>query len=426
MTTHGELILVPRESARGIQEAKASRGTLFLARDSVNSLLGVAGWTDGDVKYLPRGRGSPSHAIWNARLSDEGNWYRARRALHKEYPILLRRVEILPRALFNSTLLAPPYPRDAEGAFVVTRAEGTAPENEWAAWRVTDRGVAPMLIEVVPSEDTDPLQGLAAHWRPIDDLARAHVMVVGLGSIGSAAAQALAMFGLGRLTLIDDDRLRWRNLARHQNSSRELGMYKVDSMAQAIRTRWPGTSVEPHRLNVIYDANMVRPMIDECSLVLCAADGVAPRRVVSHVCRLAVKPSVLVCVLLDGLVGELLRLRPWSNRGCLLCQRADLVREGAMDPEPALDADYGTGTAERPMTAVGSDLVLMGQLAAKLSVDTILESKGHFAERVVDDHAVVGLHRDLAAPAPFDLAAGQVHWRPVGPPRPGCPTCEAE
>jgi hypothetical protein len=418
-----ELILLPDASARGIRESRADRGTVFLARDDVNGLLGVMGWGVGEARYLLSGRDSTPHPIWTAGLSHEGGWYEAHEALHEAYPRLMRWGEALHREVFERTLRAPLRARDADGAMVITHASGAAArEGEWAAWRVSEQ-VSPMLLEVIPGQDADPLQVVADHWMPLHELARARVMVVGLGSIGSAAAHALAMFGVGTLILIDDDRLLWRNLARHQNGAREIGLYKVDAVAQAIRARWPGTQVEPNRLNVIHDANTIRPMMDQCRLVLCAADGVASRRVVSHLSRRSSKPAVLACVLLDGSIGELVRLRPWRNRGCLLCHRAALVEEGVMDPEPALDADYGTGTSERPMTAVGSHLVLIGQLAAKLAVDTILESAGHFAERVEHDHAIVGLHRDLAAPAPFDLAAGQVRWRSVGPPRPGCPTC---
>jgi hypothetical protein len=94
-----------------------------------------------------------------------------------------------------------------------------------------------------------------------------------------------------------------------------------------------------------------------------------------------------------------------------------------MDPEPALDSAYGTGTSHRPMTAVGTDLVLVGQFAAKLAVATLLEEAGHHDQQVGPDWAVIGLRGDRTAPDPFDLYPGEVRWLANVESRPDCPTC---
>ena len=226
----------------------------------------------------------------------------------------------------------------------------------------------------------DPITELADDW-PIEALAEARITVVGVGSIGSAVGHALAMAGVGHLSLVDDDRLLWHNLVRHQSTRRDVGRYKVDAVADAITARSPRTMVDPLRLNVITNADMMRPLFDASDLIVCAADGVSPRRVVSHLAHRAKKTAVLACVLVDGAIGEVLRLRPWPGHGCLLCQRQKLVNDGVLDPEPLLDRPYGTGDRHLPMTAIGSDLQIVGQLAAKLAVATILEAHGHYDHR---------------------------------------------
>ncbi|GGT17376.1 hypothetical protein GCM10010176_072520 [Nonomuraea spiralis] len=74
------------------------------------------------------------------------------------------------------------------------------------------------------------------------------------------------------------------------------------------------------------------------------ADGVAPRRATSHLARRAGTPAILACVLADGGIGEVIRLRPWPDHGCLLCRRQALADEGTLDPGPVLEAGYGMGT----------------------------------------------------------------------------------
>lgn len=64
---------------------------------------------------------------------------------------------------------------------------------------------------------------------------RAHVVVVGLGGVGSWAAEALARSGIGRLTLIDMDHVAESNINRQiQALENTVGSAKIEAMAQRI------------------------------------------------------------------------------------------------------------------------------------------------------------------------------------------------
>ncbi len=89
----------------------------------------------------------------------------------------------------------------------------------------------------------------------------------------------------------------------------------------------------------------------------------------------------------------------------------------------ALDRGYGQGTRQLPMTAVGGDLALVGQLAAKVTVATILERAGHPEQRLPGEHATIGLRPSQDLPRPFDAGLGEVHWVEGHPPQPHCITC---
>ena len=246
------------------------------------------------------------------------------------------------------------------------------------------------------------------------------------------AARALGLgrtkaYELGRLALVDPDRLLARNLVRHQLTTRHLGLMKVEGLADQLRHCWPDTAVEPLALDVTADADRMRPLFHDSALIACAADGVVPRRVVSHLARRAGIPAVLACVLEDGEIGEIIRLLPWPTAGCLICHRQYLADIGGFDPEPALDQPYGTGTDHRPMTAVAGDLQLVGQLAAKIAIATLLEHAGQYDQVLPGDHLVVGLRPHSGLPPHADLRhAAEFRWSRVGPPLPGCPTCDPE
>jgi tRNA A37 threonylcarbamoyladenosine dehydratase len=73
----------------------------------------------------------------------------------------------------------------------------------------------------------------------------AHVVVVGLGGVGSWAAEALARSGVARLTLIDLDHIAESNINRQIHAlDTTLGQAKVQAMRERITHIHPGCVVE--------------------------------------------------------------------------------------------------------------------------------------------------------------------------------------
>jgi len=70
---------------------------------------------------------------------------------------------------------------------------------------------------------------------PAARIRASHVVVVGIGGVGSWAAEALARSGIGRLTLIDMDHVSESNVNRQiQALSITLGMAKISAMQERI------------------------------------------------------------------------------------------------------------------------------------------------------------------------------------------------
>ncbi len=73
----------------------------------------------------------------------------------------------------------------------------------------------------------------------------AHVAVVGIGGVGSWAAEALARSGVARLTLIDLDHVAESNVNRQVHAlSATLGQAKVEAMRERIAQIHPGCTVD--------------------------------------------------------------------------------------------------------------------------------------------------------------------------------------
>lgn len=73
----------------------------------------------------------------------------------------------------------------------------------------------------------------------------AHVVVVGIGGVGSWAAEALARSGVGRITLIDMDHIAESNINRQIHAlTPTLGQSKVEAMRERIALIHPGCQVD--------------------------------------------------------------------------------------------------------------------------------------------------------------------------------------
>ena len=76
------------------------------------------------------------------------------------------------------------------------------------------------------------------------------------------------------------------------------------------------------------------------------------------------------------------------------------------------------------MAAVGGDLSIVGELAAKAVVSTLLERRGFRDQRLPGDEAIIGLRPAPRLAEPFDIeSAGEIRWRAGAPSRPTCPSC---
>lgn len=78
-------------------------------------------------------------------------------------------------------------------------------------------------------------------------LADARVVVVGVGSLGSAVATHLARAGVGNLWLVDPELLEDANLGRHTLGINDLGNFKADALSERLRRDVPTVEVSSIR-----------------------------------------------------------------------------------------------------------------------------------------------------------------------------------
>lgn len=152
---------------------------------------------------------------------------------------------------------------------------------------------------------------------------QAHGIVVGVGGVGSWAAEGLARSGVGRLTLIDMDHVATSNINRQiQADNTTLGQSKIEALAHRIAQFYPECKVTliddfltPENCRSLLEQSLtpgVWPVVLDC------CDQVNAKVALAVVAKAAKIPVVL-----SGSAGG--KSRPW------LLQPADL-RDTHNDP----------------------------------------------------------------------------------------------
>jgi molybdopterin/thiamine biosynthesis adenylyltransferase len=147
-------------------------------------------------------------------------------------------------------------------------------------------------------------------------LRAARVLVVGAGGLGSPALLYLAAAGVGRLTVVDDDRVSLSNLQRQVlHGTPEVGTPKVESAARALGRLNPHVAVEALALRL--DREAAAALVPGHHAVLDGSDNFATRYAVNAACVAAGVP--LISAAMSQWEGQLGLFDPARGGPCYEC-----------------------------------------------------------------------------------------------------------
>lgn len=121
----------------------------------------------------------------------------------------------------------------------------------------------------------------------------AHIVVAGLGGVGSWAAEALVRSGIGTITLIDMDDVCVSNTNRQLHALEgQYGRTKTDAMAERLRAINPGADIRTH-FGFLTTRNVADLITDGLSGVVDAIDSVKPKAALIAHCQRRKIPVVV-------------------------------------------------------------------------------------------------------------------------------------
>lgn len=179
----------------------------------------------------------------------------------------------------------------------------------------------------------------------MEKLARAKVLLFGVGGVGSHAAEALVRSGIGHLTIVDNDEVCISNLNRQIEATQEtIGQSKVLAMKNRLLSIHPDCDIKT--VSEFYLSNEKSGLItDEYDYIIDAIDTVSAK---IDICLTAQKKNIpLISCMGTGnkLHPEMLQIADlFDTSVCPLCRvmRSELKKRGVKalkvvySPEPPI------------------------------------------------------------------------------------------
>lgn len=177
-----------------------------------------------------------------------------------------------------------------------------------------------------------------------------HVLVAGLGSVGSRIAEDLVRCGVGTLTVIDPDIVAEANLSRTVYARADIGEPKPEALARRLQAINPAVVVRTvvNSLGTSDIAELLGdPKTGGVNLVVGATDDMREQALLAHHAY-AVGTPLVSCALYKGAAaGEVALVVPSAKTACWLCATGQ----------------QGVVASQRPETDYALDGRLVGEIA---------------------------------------------------------------
>ncbi|MDF2557365.1 MAG: thiamine/molybdopterin biosynthesis ThiF/MoeB-like protein [Bacillales bacterium] len=159
-----------------------------------------------------------------------------------------------------------------------------------------------------------------------DKIASKHVLVLGVGALGSSIAEMLVRSGIGKLTLIDRDYVEYSNLQRQQLYSESDALQKLPKVI-AAKNRLQEIHIDANIEAILIDATVERleEILPNVDLIMDATDNFETRMVLNDLSQKHRIPWIYgACV---GSVGMSFTIIPGVTP-CLNCLMRSIPMQG--------------------------------------------------------------------------------------------------
>ena len=188
------------------------------------------------------------------------------------------------------------------------------------------------VVNLIPTKDEWNKALCERHGEELQQkFSSAIVAICGLGGLGSNIAISLARAGIGKLILIDFDKVDITNLHRQQYKANQIGMDKTDALSENLKEIAPYIGIESHTVRITED-NAVE-LLKDADIICEAFDDAEAKAMLTNLVLEEMPDKYLVAA--SGMAGfgsaNSIKTRKITSK-FYLCgdERSDVQSEGSL------------------------------------------------------------------------------------------------
>lgn len=330
-----------------------------------------------------------------AKLAMEGRWFE----LQQEPEPVLRGVEleallrdagtedpggVLSWAVQKKGLLAFRFPartgQKVEWIMLclLPREETDTPEvrAEPGALRDIARGAIVLGFRVHKLERRDLEFRNGPELIPLSDK---RVLLLGAGALGGDVAVTLGKAGVGRLDLVDFDRMRTGNSIRHVSPILAAGLLKTEAVRHEIWSHNPFVDVRVTDFNVTEDLAQLEALLSDCDLAVSTIADESVEMLVNEAAMRVGCPVLYGRALRGGSAGRLFKVRPGVDacKRCLAIYAASGGATGWVDVPEKEGEVIGRECGNPILAGSAADLRFVADLISRAVLDELSTGSTH-------------------------------------------------
>ena len=201
-----------------------------------------------------------------------------------------------------------------------------------------------------------------------EKIKRVSILVIGAGGLGSSVIQYLSAAGVGKIGIVDDDKVELSNLNRQIiYGENDLGKSKVDAAKNYISKSNPSIEIETYKIRI--DEKNLPDIINDYDLIADCSDNIETRLSINDSCIKYKKTWVMAAV--GGFFGQIASFQSIKNNTSNSTYR-DLMKHKILD-EAGCD-NIGT---------IGSVVGAVGGIQATEIIKLIIGNKENLVNKIL-------------------------------------------
>ena len=201
-----------------------------------------------------------------------------------------------------------------------------------------------------------------------EKIKRVSILVIGAGGLGSSVIQYLSAAGVGKIGIVDDDKVELSNLNRQLiYGENDLGKSKVDAAKNYISKLNPSIEIETYKIRI--DEKNLPDIINDYDLIADCSDNIETRLSINDTCIKYKKTWVMAAV--GGFFGQIASFQSIKNNTSNSTYR-DLMKHKIFD-EAGCD-NIGT---------IGSVVGAVGGIQATEIIKLIIGNKENLVNKIL-------------------------------------------